>query len=171
MIEIIAFVFGLIAQPSAVEALRLSAPSHLTVESARVHLASATVAGIVAGQDPALLLAIAYNESRYTIAVSKESGGRVSCGVMTPEPVARCRATTLVVSYLDGANHLREWFTAARGNQRMALTGYAGGWRLIRHCAPSWTNHRCYASAMFQARSRLISRPLEQPRVPRRPTA
>jgi hypothetical protein len=107
----------------------------LDLEVARDHVAAARVAGAAVGVDPDLLLSIAWHESRYQAdAVGPEAGGRVSCGPMTPTPVARCERATIVEGYLAGARHLREWQLATR-TTRDALLGYAGGYRMMRACA------------------------------------
>lgn len=119
---------------SDAEALRRTAPQYLDHELAAEHLAAARVAGAAYRVDPDLLLAIAWRESRYaTNATTAETGGRVSCGVMTPEPTARCSRQTVLDGYLAGARHLRVWLGATR-NEHAALLGYAGGYRLIAAC-------------------------------------
>lgn len=123
-----------------VEALRKSAPSYLTTEAARENLVWARAASFQFNVDPHLVLAIAWNESRYTVdAVTQEIGGKVSCGVMTAIPtknVESCKQITssLQAGYVSGAGHLRTWFDACRQNQTCALLGYAGGYRLINAC-------------------------------------
>lgn len=107
----------------------------LTPDSAAAHLAAACAAGAAEGVDPYLLLYIAWHESRFNPRErTPESGGRVSCGVMTPSPRERCPGRGLAGQYLAGAKHLRGWFDACHGNARCALLGYAGGYRLIRAC-------------------------------------
>lgn len=100
------------------------------------HVAAAQVAGWLAGVRPALLLAFAWHESRFTPDyVQPEARGNVSCGVMTPEPIAPpCPRQTLVEQYLAGATHIRVWLAAARGDERLALLGVAGGYHLIAAC-------------------------------------
>ncbi len=121
------------------DALRQTAPSYLgnPGEAAR-HLGAATFAGEAFSVDPALLLSIAWHESRYAIdARTREPGGRWSCGVMTPVPhVGRCapEELTAVGGYLNGARHLRWWLRACRRDLTCTLRGYAGGFRLIERC-------------------------------------
>ena len=156
MVDLLAILLSLLCSPAAADRLRLTAPDYLSPELARTHLVSAAAAGVLTGQDPSTLLAIAYHESRYTMATTPESGGRVSCGVMTPEPVSACQRSTLAGSYLAGARHLREWATAARGDMRIALTGYAGGWVLIRACAVDRGRQGCAHYAHIAARASAI---------------
>jgi len=107
----------------------------LTPTSAAAHLTAARSAANATKVDPYLLLYIAWHESRFNPRErTPESGGRESCGVMTPFPRARCARRSLADQYLIGAKHLRGWFDACRGNARCALLGYAGGYRLIRAC-------------------------------------
>jgi soluble lytic murein transglycosylase-like protein len=150
------------------DALRSTAPTYLTLETARDHLAAARVAGAAHGIDPDLLLSIAWHESRYDVASSnrKEPGGKVSCGVMTPIPMRRDHAskrcpevtTSLIAGYLDGARHLRGWLRAT-GHQRVALLGYAGGYVGIKHCGAPWNardDYRCHTPEVFTGRARWI---------------
>ncbi len=119
---------------------RRTAPSYVTADTAVDHALAASVAGGVYGIDPALLLSIGWHESRYQLStVTREAGGKVSCGVMTPEPTQEtgsCRSATasLLGGYLAGARHLRTWLGVCRGDRRCALTGYAGGYALLRLC-------------------------------------
>lgn len=117
----------------------------LTDAAAAANLAAARAAGTAEGVDPYLLLYIAWHESRFNPRErTPESGGRESCGVMTPFPRAHCTRRSLDAQYLVGAEHLRGWFDACRGNARRdnarhsnarcALLGYAGGYRLIYAC-------------------------------------
>lgn len=123
-----------------VEALRQSAPSYLTTETAREHLVWARVASMESNVKPDLVLAIAWNESRYTVdAITHEIGGKISCGVMTPIPTKdkeSCKDITasLANGYRAGAGHLRTWLDACRQNETCAILGYAGGYRLINAC-------------------------------------
>lgn len=114
------------------DALRQTAPTYLTVEDARVHLAAAQLAADARGVPAELLLSIAWHESRYVAdARTREPGDRWSCGVMTPEPHAgECRPEELTVlgGYLAGATHLRVWLDACGGDVACAERGYAGGY-------------------------------------------
>jgi len=128
---------ALLAPPSDAEALRSTAPSYLTAETAKEHLFAARVAGGVYDVDPDLLLAIAYYESRYTVnVVGPEVRGKHACGVLQPTMERACdTAPTLLNGYIEGAAHVRDWVRAARGNMDMAMLGYAGGYALINACA------------------------------------
>ncbi len=134
MTELLLAVLTWLVTPNDADALRRTAPSYLDAESAARHLAGARAAGAVYGLDPDLLLAVAWRESRYqSDEKTPESGGRVSCGVMTPTPIARCPPQSLLQGYLAGAEHMRMWATASP-TMRIAELGYAGGYRLIRRC-------------------------------------
>jgi len=119
------------------EALQRFAPRYVTVDDAREHVWAARVAAATYGVDADMILAIAYHESRFTTnVVSKEPGNRVSCGAMTPFPTKTCVPKPLLAQYLDGTRHWAiDW---RRGgdvrNEREALLGYAGGYRMIRRC-------------------------------------
>jgi len=152
-----------------IESLRASAPTYLTTQTATEHLIAADAAAKRYRVDRNLILSIAHHESHYAFTtITPEAGGKVSCGVMTAEPTthAGCAAATasLEVSYLIGAKHLRGWLDATK-TQRLALLGYAGGWRLIRACAlgPVWRQggnraDLCTIVDVFQYRARLIGR-------------
>lgn len=119
------------------EALHRFAPSYVTIDTAREHVWAARVASAAYGVDADMTIAIAYHESRFTHnVVSKEAGGRVSCGVMTPYPTKTCVSKPLLAQYLDGARHWAiDWRRAGDvRNDREALLGYAGGYRMIRRC-------------------------------------
>lgn len=176
IVWILASVFGRDADS---ERLRASAPDYLDNDQAVLHLWSARVA-VVAVELPThdpdgLVLALGWHESRYQVGVvSTESNGRVSCGVMTPEPLAKCPTDhTMVDEYMVGALHLRGWFEACRGNRRCALLGYAGGYRAIRACAQGPVlrhgetgDDLCRTPEVFEWRARLLkpSHALRQPR-------
>lgn len=153
------------ADPSTGElaagALR-TAPSYLTADTAPEHARAAVIAANVYDVDPALLLSIAWHESRYQLAtVTPEAGGKVSCGPMTPVPTsnsAECIGATssLVGGYLAGAAHLRAWLHATRGSLSSALTGYAGGGYLIRLCREDDSYRACGTAAVFLERAARI---------------
>lgn len=141
MLELLTW-FALIFVPiHDADAVRQTAPTYLTVESAREHIAAATIAGVATGIDPDVLLSIAWHESRYDYTVkTREPGSRCtlqsghlcySCGVMTPEPwplgdeCSRAMSSA-VEGYLAGAQHLRGWMQACRGSLGCALRGYGG---------------------------------------------
>ena len=161
MIEILVALVSALVPPHVVDGFRSTAPDYLTSDDqAREHVAAAIVAGMVTDTEPTLLLSIAYGESRYQPdARTPEAGGRVSCGVMTPEPLARCpQRMTVTSGYLAGARHVRVWLDHAK-HETTALFGVAGGWRLIKACAHG--GRRCYAPAMFKARAARIRRAIE----------
>ncbi len=118
------------------EALARTAPETITLDVSRENVAASRAAAILYDVDPDLLLSIAAHESRYDHrAVTPERGGLVSCGVMTPTPVASCeKAPSILDGYLAGARHLRvDWLSSTR-TKHEALLGYAGGWTLINAC-------------------------------------
>ena len=117
------------------EALHRFAPKYVTIDDARAHLWATRVAGAAYDVDADMGLAISYHESRFTTnVVTKEPGGRVSCGVMTPYPTKTCASKNLLAQYLDGFRHWAiDWRRAGDvRNDREALLGYAGGYFLIR---------------------------------------
>lgn len=120
-----------------VEAFRSTAPRYLTTETAREHLIYARVAAATYNVDADLLLAIAWFESRYTVnAIGPLVRGKRACGVMQPIMEGECpKDPTLAAGYLQGAQHVVSWVKAARGDMRMAMLGYAGGYALIKACA------------------------------------
>lgn len=130
---------GAMRQPEA-DALRQTAPKALgSSEVAATHLAAATFAGELFSVDPAVLLAIAYRESRYTTGVvGPRVRGRRACGLMQPMMHAgTCREQTVLEGYVEGAQHLRTWLDtrSCRGDLRCALLGYGGGYALLKGCA------------------------------------
>lgn len=122
--------------PADVEALRSTAPSCLTTETARQHLVAARFAGAVYNVDPDLMLGIAWYESRYiTTVVGPVVKGKRACGVMQSIMKDGCpKNPTLEDGYLEGAKHLREWLDASRNDLHTAMLGYAGGYALIKAC-------------------------------------
>jgi hypothetical protein len=157
--SILLALLAMLIPPAAVDGLRSTAPAYLTAESAREHLAAAVIAAMVTDIDPALLLSIAWHESRYEHgAVTAEPGHRVSCGVMTPEPIARCpRAMSVLDGYLAGARHLAGWRSGSRNDVEM-LQGYAGGYYMIRFCASGGRSRGCDVPSVFRARAEWIRR-------------
>jgi hypothetical protein len=136
MWHIVALISSLLVSDADADALRQTAPNDLTLEAAREHLGAARVAGVLADVDPNLILSVAWHESRYApTARTAEPGNKTSCGPMTPIPKKTCIDPDLMTGYLEGADHLRTWINAARGNMRAALLGYAGGYRMIKACA------------------------------------
>ncbi len=116
------------------------APAYLTIEDATAHTLAARIAAAAYDVDADELLAIAYRESRYQQkAKGPESGNRYSCGVMQPSPtsgVAECQRQTssLLAGYMAGAEHMRGWLDACRGNRSCAHVVYAGGYALLKLC-------------------------------------
>lgn len=158
---IVAIIMALLPE-QAVDGLRATAPSYLSPVQAREHLAAALVAASAHDVDPAMLLAIAYNESRYDATErTAEPGGKFSCGVMTPvpkrpgDPSCEHARRSVLVGYMQGAEHLATWRRSSR-TETVALLGYAGGYALIRHCATS--SRDCYAPDTFRRRAAWIRR-------------
>lgn len=119
------------------EALHRFSPGEVTVTQAYGHVWAARVAAAVYNVDADMVLAISWHESRFTDnLVSPESGGRVSCGAMTPYPMKRCGSKALLAQYLDGTRHWAvDWGKAGDvRNAREMLLGYVGGYALIRIC-------------------------------------
>lgn len=132
-----------------------TAPAYLTPDTALEHATAAATAARVYRVDAALLLSIAWHESRYSVAAVGPEARGVSCGVMTPEPVARCPRATMLGGYLAGAAHLRTWLDATH-DEHTALLGYAGGYALIAACARGEKLHGCTTPAVFVGRARAI---------------
>jgi len=130
--------FLITTSPQDVESLRASAPSYLTVDDARTHLACARAAGAVHHLDASVLLAIAYRESRYTPGTrGPEVRGKHACGLMQPRMHnTPCPRQTVLDGYQEGAEHLREWADTQTcgGDLRCAVLGYSGGYSLLRGC-------------------------------------
>ena len=127
--------------PRDVEGLQTYAPSHLTLEQAADHFYAARLASVIHHQDVYMILAIAEHESNFQQrAITKEVGGKVSCGVLTPIPThsqEECdrQTSSLLAGYLTGAEHVHVWGHA--GDVRSAteaLRGVGGGYILIRAC-------------------------------------
>jgi len=135
---VIALLVALLVPPSDVEAdgLASTAPAYFDRDTAREHITAARIAGAVFRVRASDLLAIAHHESRYSVReVTREPGGRFSCGVMTPKPIARCEPWMLELlgGYMHGAHHLREWMDLCERRlltshrpRACALNGYAG---------------------------------------------
>jgi hypothetical protein len=118
------------------EMLASTAPEPISTVDAAQHVAAARIAAARYHVDADLLLSIAAHESRYeTHALTLEVGGKMSCGVMTPVPMATCDGEIdELLGYDAGARHLREWLDATHNDVRQALLGYAGGYRMIAAC-------------------------------------
>lgn len=166
-LKVLFWLVSLTVSDDEIESLRASAPTYLDTASATEHLTAAKLAASRYHVDPRLILSIAHHESRYAYqATTLELGGKVSCGVMTPEPTydrtACSRATASILDgYLAGAAHLRDWMNAT-GSRRAALLGYAGGWRLINACKlgpvlrGGTGDDLCRTPDVFEARAKLI---------------
>lgn len=138
-------------------ALERTAPGEITRERAIRHVAAAEIAGWRYDVDPNLLLSIAWHESRYHVAEATPEVHGVSCGVMTPEPIAHCPAPSLLGGYLAGAEHVAAWRDACHGEMACALTGYAGGYHLLALCGQEHVR-ACDTWRVFQARAAWIAR-------------
>jgi hypothetical protein len=156
------------------EGLHRFAPEEVTVDRAYEHVWAARVAAAAYDVDADMTLAIGYHESHFAeSAVSVESGGRVSCGVMTPFPTSTCAPKTLLAQYLDGARHWAvDWRRAGDvRSEHEALLGYAGGYALIRACRlgpvlrhKTWGDDLCRTPEVFSwMRDRI--RAARQPRT------
>lgn len=155
MIPAIVLWLGLI-EPTPAEATALASATgvRLTVDEATDHIRAARVAGALTGTDPDVLLAIAWHESRFTAhVITREPGHRVSCGVMTPEPKARCEADELTLQggYLAGARHLRHYLDR-EPDLRRALVAYAGGHGSVAHPKEGWRAWRAARQFISMAR-------------------
>lgn len=165
--------------PAEAEALRATAPAYLSRWSAAQHLGAARLAATRFDVDVATILAIAYHESRFVIATrTREPGGRVSCGVMTPVPQRRCSVDELTVlgGYRAGAIHLRAWIDACHAADRWqhdvddeeirscALWAYAGGRGFRAYCSSRSGRPRgCDAVVQFRRMAVRIRRNLGLP--------
>ena len=158
---LIALWLALQSSPGEAEAFRHTSPDLLSNVEAVVHLGAARVAARKFRVDAADLLAIAWHESRYRFRTrTVESGRRVSCGPMTPEPKQSCVEQDYepLGGYEAGAAHLRRWLnsTACNGNRRCALAGYAGGYYMLDKCK----GQTCAVVDDFDRRSQIIHRAL-----------
>lgn len=170
---------ALLSTPKEAEALRVTAPTYLTLWSAAQHLGAARFAAVSYDVDAATLLAIAHHESRFFIGTRTREppdagGARVSCGVMTPVPKRRCDSSdlTLLGGYLSGAAHLRQWMDVCHAKARWqpdvrdaeilhcALWSYTGGSGFRSHCAKRRVLPGCQAVRQFEERARAIRRAL-----------
>ena len=167
----IVIALGLGPSPSAVEGLRRTAPEPITTEVAAEHVLAARLVAATYGLDANLILSIDAHESRYSDAVTPESGHRFSCGPMTPSPIARCAGAGILVGVQSGADHLAGWIRAERGDLRRALLGYAGGYRLLQACAAGPVLRErlggeidlCRTPEVFLARAAWIRREMHRP--------
>lgn len=151
--------FSFFAPPYAqeIEHLRLLFPAYLTTTSASENLLAARVAALLTGEDPSVLLSIAFHESNFVPTTrTPEPGNRVSCGVLTPVPQGRCSRweLTLLGGYESGAQHLALWRKYYKG--RSVLLAYAGGGVLARSCALS-DSAKCRVADVFKSRAKQIA--------------
>lgn len=161
--------------PAEARAFQETAPAYLTQDSAAQHLGAARIAGARYGIDPGVLLSVAYHESRFVVDQrTPESGGRVSCGVMSPTPQSRCDGAelTLLGGYFAGAAHLRTWIDMCQEAdqwrhdiddeviRRCALWSYAGGRHFRAFCEAHPRRAGCDAVAKFEGRAWMIRRAL-----------
>lgn len=123
-------------------------PRYMTPERAAVHVTAAAIAGAEHGIDPALLIAMAYVESRFEPAATSrvEGGRRVTgessavgpvgkgprfCGVLQAQAGhdwPRClELRGVFAGYGAGAAELRAWLRMAGGDMRTALNGHGCG--------------------------------------------
>lgn len=158
--QLLALLFSLFVDDAHADAFLKTAPTSQYMTSrdiARDHIAVAFAVGLVTNTRPTQLLALAYFESDYKInAVTIEEAGKVSCGTMTPEPMARCTPTDLVSNYLVGARHLRGWLDSYPRDERTALLGYGGGFRAIKRCRVEPAHPKCSMPETRWWRERLI---------------
>lgn len=138
------------ADLALVDRLVAFAPDHLDEARARDHVAAACLAADRHRVDCSVLLAIAYNESRYApLADGAEASGLRACGLMGVSRVACDHGPSPIASgYLAGAAALRGWIDEAERPRhpitaacrrrssawQCAMMGYAGGWRAIDIC-------------------------------------
>lgn len=92
-----------------------------------IHFIVATEIGIEYRLDPALLLSIARHESCFD---NRVRTGR-AVGVMQ---TITAMPATLADGYEYGAQELRAWLKITRGDLRTALSGYSGGFAVLRAC-------------------------------------
>lgn len=162
--------------PAEAKALQGTAPMYLTQATATQHLGATRLVGAKYDIDPAVLLSVAYHESRFVVDLStRESGGRVSCGVMTPAPQEHCghEDLTLLGGYLAGASHLRAWIDVCHTVDhwhhdvndevilRCALWAYAGGRGFRTFCETRPGYPGCDTVTKFEERARRIRRALD----------
>ena len=186
MHEVIIALFTLFAslvdRPAAEALVSTAKVTHLTVEVAAQHVAAARFAAVLTDIDPDLLLAIAHFESRYRpTVVGPLVRGKRACGVLQHVPIkAKCPAPSILRDYVNGARHLAEWVHAQRGDIKRALTGYAGGYRLLEKCDSGEALRACTITSYHLARMKRIKRardpqrsdtPRTSPRRPRPPAA
>jgi soluble lytic murein transglycosylase-like protein len=176
MEQIIAAIFALFTSladvPSAQALMSTAKDSRLTIETAVQHIAAARFAGTLTDVDPDLILAIAYHESRFTPGVEGPLlyNGKRACGVMQHVPVkGPCPKRSLLADYLAGAKHLAGWIRAERGDLKLALAGYAGGYAGIARYEEGATRARAVVQLNLARAARIKrARELAAPRPEKR---
>lgn len=129
--------FLLRADPAHVDRLVAFAPEYLDADRAREHVVAACLAAHLHRVDCSVLLAIAFNESRFVASVVG--------GVMG----AQHAVSTVPDGYTAGAAALRWWIDEAEQPRhpstvecrrrssawQCAMLGYAGGWNALDICS------------------------------------
>lgn len=146
----------------------------LSTDVAAAHVAAATTAARENGLEPALLLSMAYIESRYQPEATSrvEKGKRKTglwasdkpagtgpwfCGVMQTQAKfdwKSCLAQRdIVTAYATGASELAKWVKQTRGDIAKALRGYGcGNWGVANTC-------NNYENRVFAWKRRILSVP------------
>lgn len=144
------------ADPDPLVAGVLSIAPHLTEAVAAKHVSAAKKAAEETDLDPALLLSMAYIESRYRPEATSrvEDGKRKTgmwrsskpagtgpwfCGIMQTQARfdwERCLAQRdISLAYQTGAGELVKWLKQTRGDLEKALRGYGcGNWGVANTC-------------------------------------
>src|SRR5262245_36505769 len=108
----VAIILSALTADNDVIALQRFAPEYLSVAAAREHIGAARHAGAQYSIEPTVLLASAYNESRFSYTVSgRDTNGLMTCGVTGVQHGTSCNQNdmTLVRGYQRGAEALRGW--------------------------------------------------------------
>jgi hypothetical protein len=163
MLEILLRLVVMFQDPRDVEALRRTAPSDLSEETAGTNLAAARIAGALYNIQPEIILAVAWHESRYQPAVvGPLVRGKRACGVLQHVPITtKCPEPSLLRDYVNGTQHLAEWIHAQRGDIKRALIGYAGGYALLELCDRGEAPRACSIANYNLARAKRIKRACE----------
>jgi len=163
LLEMLLRLVVMFQDPRDVEALRRTAPSYLSEETAGTHLAAARIAGAIYGIQPEIALAVAWHESRYQLdVIGPLVRGKRACGVMQHTPLKHCPKPSLLRDYLTGARHLKWWIRAQRGDLSRALIGYAGGYALLEKCDRGEAPRTCPIARIHLARAKRIKRAREK---------
>jgi hypothetical protein len=163
LFEVLLRLVVLVQDPRDVEALKRTAPSYLTNETASANLAAAQIAGAHSGIQPEILLAIAWHESRYQLGViGPLVRGKRACGLMQQIPIkGPCPEPSILRDYVNGAQHLAGWIHAQRGDLKRALIGYAGGYALLDLCDRGKAPRTCTIANYHLARAKRVKRARE----------